>query len=77
LQDKDAMRTAETEAYRKEVPGDKLYVFADKIVDLNLSYESSQPPDEVLEKFLRRRLDRAVKIEYSSPRRTRRKHKPE
>jgi hypothetical protein len=24
LQDKDAMRTAETEAYRKEVPGDKL-----------------------------------------------------
>jgi len=34
------MRTAETEAYWKEVPGDKLYVFADKIVDLNLSYES-------------------------------------
>jgi hypothetical protein len=71
LQDKDAMRTTETEAYWKEVPGDKLYVFADKIVDLNLSYESPEPPDEVLEKFLSRRLDVAVHIEYMTPKRDR------
>ena len=41
------MRSTETEAYWKEVPGDKLYVFADKIIDLNLNYESSDPPDDV------------------------------
>jgi hypothetical protein len=67
LQDKDAMRSAETEAYWKEVPGDKLYVFADKIVDLNLSYESPEPSDQVLERFLSRRLDVAVHIEYTKP----------
>ena len=67
LQDKDAMRSAETEAYWKEVPGDKLYVFADKIVDLNLSYESPEPSDQVLERFLSRRLDVAVRIEYTKP----------
>lgn len=70
LQDKDALRSAETEAYWKEVPGDKLYVFADKIVDLNLSYESDEPPDEVLERFLSRRLDVAVRIEYSRPKKS-------
>jgi hypothetical protein len=75
LQDKDAMRSAETEAYWKEVPGDKLYVFADKIIDLNLNYESSDPPDDVLERFLSRRLDVAVRIEYSTPTRVPRKHR--
>jgi hypothetical protein len=73
LQDKDAMRSAETEAYWKEVPGDKLYVFADKIVDLNLSYESPEPSDQVLERFLSRRLDVAVRIEYTKPKTDQRK----
>jgi hypothetical protein len=77
LQDKDAMRSTETEAYWKEVPGDKLYVFADKIVDLNLSYESPEPSQAVLERFLSRRLDVAVHIEYSTPKKIRRNRKAE
>jgi hypothetical protein len=37
------------------VPGAKLYLFADKIVNLNLSYESAESLPDALAKFLRER----------------------
>lgn len=67
LQDKDAKLSPETEAYWHSVPGAKLYVFADKIVDLNLNYESPEPSLEMVEKYIERWLERPVQVEYSTP----------
>jgi hypothetical protein len=35
-------------------------------VNLNLDYESPQPLEDTLVKFLRERLNRAVKIEFTA-----------
>lgn len=71
LQDKDAKMNPETEAYWHSVPGAKLYVFADKIVDLNLNYESPEPSLEMVERYIERWLERPVQVEYSAPKKRR------
>jgi hypothetical protein len=48
----------------REIPGAKLYMFADKIVNLNLNYESAEPSMEVLLRFLAKHLDKSVQISY-------------
>jgi len=65
-------RQVKTEAYWRDIPGAKMYMFADKMVNLNLNYESSETPEEAIIKFLRERLNRAVQIEFT-PKRKRRK----
>jgi hypothetical protein len=71
LQDKDAKMNPETETYWHSVPGAKLYVFADKIVDLNLNYESPEPSLEMVERYIERWLERPVQVEYSAPKKKR------
>ena len=57
-----------TEDYWREIPGAKMYMFADKIVNLNLNYESDEPDEYALLKFLRERLKRQVKVELTQRR---------
>ena len=54
-----------TEDYWREIPGAKMYMFADKIVNLNLNYESDEPDESALLIFLRERLKRQVKVELT------------
>ena len=68
LRDWDEDRQRKTDEYWRGIPGAKMYMFADKIANLNLNYESAEPPEDALLKFLRERLNRAVKIEFSSKR---------
>lgn len=55
LRAKSAGRTGLSGDYWKKIPGAKLYLFADKITSLNISYEPTAPlPDfikQVLEKL--------------------------
>lgn len=60
LQDKDARRGPDPRGYWKEIPGAKLYLFADKILNLNLNYESAEPSAQVVEEFLRKYLATAI-----------------
>jgi len=64
LRDWEQNREIKTDDYWRDIPGAKLYLFADKIVNLNLNYESPEPPEEAVLKFLRERLNRAVRIEF-------------
>ena len=68
LRDCDSKNQRESEEYWREIPGAKLYMFADKIVNLNMNYESPEPTAEVLAKFLSERLKRPVRIDLN-PRR--------
>jgi hypothetical protein len=54
-----------TENYWREIPGAKMYLFADQIVNLNLHYDSPEPAEDALLKFLRERLNRSVRIEFT------------
>ncbi len=60
LQDKDSGRGPDVRGYWKEIPGAKLYLFADKILNLNLNYESPEPSAEIVEEFLRKYLATAI-----------------
>lgn len=64
LRDWEQDNEIDTELYWRDIPGAKLYIFADKIVNLNLDYESPDPPEEAVLKFLRDRLNRAVSIQF-------------
>jgi hypothetical protein len=70
LQDKDAHRGPDPRGYWKEIPGAKLYIFADKILNLNLNYESPEPSARVVEEFLRKYLATAIPpfhVEFKRP----------
>jgi hypothetical protein len=60
LRDKDSGRGPDALGYWKEIPGAKLYIFADKILNLNLNYESPEPSAEIVEEFLRKYLATAI-----------------
>jgi hypothetical protein len=60
LREKDAGRAPEARTYWKEIPGAKLYLFAEKILSLNLNYESPEPSAEVVENFLRKQLPTVI-----------------
>jgi len=60
LEDKDAGRGPQVGVYWKEIPGAKLYLFADKILNLNLNYESPEPSVQVVEEFLKKYLARTI-----------------
>jgi hypothetical protein len=66
LQDWEADRQLKSSDYWREIPGAKLYMFADKIVNLNLNYESAEPSEDAFEKFIRERLNQAVRIKFTS-----------
>jgi hypothetical protein len=80
LQAKSTGRTRPTEDYWKKIPGAKLYIFADRITTLNISYE----PAAALPEFIREVLEKLdiparVTVEDTSPpvpRPTRRSAKP-
>lgn len=57
LIDKDAGRGPKAAAYWKEIPGAKLYISADKIVDLNLNYESPETIPRVVERFVAKQFE--------------------
>lgn len=71
LRDWDEDRLRKTDEYWREIPGAKLYMFADKIVNLNLNYETSEPPTDALTRFLLERLKLPVRIEFSPKRKKR------
>ena len=60
LRDKDAGRVPDARGYWKEIPGAKFYLFADKILNLNLNYESPEPSAQIVEEFLRKYLATAI-----------------
>lgn len=64
VHDSDAGDRPQPSDYWREIPGAKLYLFADKIVNLNLNYESPEPSKEVLLRFLAKHLDKSVQISY-------------
>ncbi len=64
LSDIEANRAPDPNGYWKEIPGTKLYVVADQVVNLNLSYVSPEPSAQVLERFLAKRLEKSVRISY-------------
>lgn len=68
LRDSENNLGRNSEDYWREIPGAKLYISADKIVNLNLNYESDEPQEDALLGFLRERLKRAVSIEFASRR---------
>jgi hypothetical protein len=68
LRDSETNQAVNTEDYWREIPGAKMYMVADKIVNLNLNYESDEPHESALLNFLRERLKRAVSIEFASRR---------
>ena len=75
IADIEANRAPDPNGYWKEIPGTKLYVVADQMVNLNLSYVSPQPSAQVLERFLAKRLEKSVRISYTSPVKSSHKHK--
>jgi hypothetical protein len=50
------------EEYWRTIPGTKFYIFADKILNLNLSYEGPEPPPKVMEEVISRRLNQAISL---------------
>lgn len=48
--------------YWRPIPGAKLYIFADKILNLNLRYEGPQPPPDVMAEIISRVLNRQVSL---------------
>ena len=66
----DESRGPDPRGYWKEIPGAKLYIFADKILNLNLNYESPEPSAQVVEEFLRKYLATAIPpfhVEFKRP----------
>ncbi len=59
LQDKDSGKTADPGDYWKKIPGKNLFIFADKLATLNLSY---LPPASTISEILQQTL-RKLKIE--------------
>ncbi|HEY6388176.1 MAG TPA: hypothetical protein VIX91_21055 [Candidatus Acidoferrum sp.] len=67
LQDKDSGKTADPDDYWKKVPGKNLFIFADKLSTLNLSYlpPASTIP-EILQQLLKKlKIDAQVSVESS------------
>lgn len=48
--------------YWHSIPGTKLYVFGDKILNINLSYEGPAPPPAVMEHVISRQLKQPIKL---------------
>jgi hypothetical protein len=48
LQDKDAGNKKDAETYWRVIPSAKLYIFADKIANINLNYEPEVPSKEAV-----------------------------
>jgi hypothetical protein len=49
--------------YWRPIPGAKLYLFADKILNLNLSYEGPQPSSSLMAALLSRLLNQTIAVE--------------
>src|SRR5277367_3474249 len=70
LRDKDSGEPISPDGYWKKIPGKNLFVFADKLATLNLSY---QPPPssipDILEQILKKlNIDAQVSVENPQPR---------
>ena len=49
--------------YWRTIPGTKLYIMADKILNLNLSYDGPKPaPTDLMEKVISRQLEQPISI---------------
>jgi hypothetical protein len=69
LQDKDSGKAADPDDYWKKIPGKNLFVFADKLATLNLSYlpPASTIP-EILQQILKKlNIDAQVSVESPQP----------
>ncbi len=51
----------------RDIPSTKLYLVGDKIVNLNLNYESPTAPPQLIEKFLARTQTRPFTVSISAP----------
>jgi len=51
------------EDYWHSIPGARLYVFADKILNLNLTYEGPEPPPKAMADVISRQLNQTILIE--------------
>jgi hypothetical protein len=54
LKDKDLGTKKETETYWREIPSAKLYIFADKILNINLNYEPELPSTKAVTDIVER-----------------------
>jgi len=51
----------------RPIPSAKIYLFGDKIINLNLNYESPRPTRELVEKFLARLQSKPFTVTVTSP----------
>ena len=62
--DRNAGKTVDKEKYWRTIPGDSLYLLADKISNLNLSYLATKPLKELAEDTLKKlKIDASVAIQ--------------
>jgi hypothetical protein len=70
LKDKDSGKPADPEDYWKTIPGKNLFIFADKLSTLNLSYQppASTIPDILEETLKKLNIEAQVSVEGPRPR---------
>ncbi len=55
------------EDYWRTIPGAKLYIFAEKILNLNLAYEGPEPTPKLMEEVISRLLKQRISIQLKLP----------
>lgn len=62
LRDKDKGTMQDKSKYWREIPSAKLYIFGNKILNLNLNYEPRLPSADILTKILEKTLGQPIRV---------------